>query len=511
MDPAGRHDDATRVAGSSLPDRYADPQLIARGGMGEVWRARDTVLGRLVAIKTLRLGSGTEPRATVAARFQREARAVASLSSHRSVVTIYDVGETNDGVPLMTMQWLEGGTLAQVRAPEPDEVVRWMGQVADALDAAHRAGIVHRDVKPGNVLLDEHRDAHIGDFGIASIADQSDHLTLTGAVVGTATYMAPEQARGESADARSDQYALAAMAFELLAGRRPFQREAPLAEALAALSEPVPSASWLAPRLGDQVDAVFAHALAKVPADRYASCSAFVAALGAALDAPALPTTEEVPAIVAAPHPRVMRAPRADRPRRAGMRRRVGLRQLLAGAAVLGCLALLALFLRDPAPSQEPDSGPTNPGATTRTEPDEADQPTDATPTATEPEAPAETTTAPARAPEQPAPEQPAATDEPARTPDGAPLSRAGAVALHEQAFTRLQQRRYAEALPMAQRALAALGGVSPYEAFANYNVGASLAGLGRCSEALRYLDRSEQLQGSRGEIDAVRAGCRGR
>ena len=193
--------------------------------MAGVWEAQDQILGRAVAVKVLASHLSEDSRAR--ARFSREARAAAGLSSHPHVVTIYDVGE-HDGRVFMVMELMRGGTvgdrLRAGRAVSDETALRWLREAAGALDAAHDAGIVHRDIKPGNLLLDERDRLAIADFGIARLA-MEDQLTATGQVLGTASYISPEQAVGEPAAPASDRYALAVVAFELLTGEKPFRAE----------------------------------------------------------------------------------------------------------------------------------------------------------------------------------------------------------------------------------------------------------------------------------------------
>ena len=193
----------------SLPDRYRVVRHLASGGMAAVWEAHDELLDRDVAVKILAPHLGEDERAR--RRFQREARAAAGLSSHPHVVTIYDVGE-HAGRVFMVMEIMRGGTLGDRlksgREIPPATAARWMREAAEALDAADDAGVVHRDIKPGNLLLDGQERLAVADFGIARVAWE-DQLTLTGQVLGTAAYISPEQAMGEPATAASDRYSLA--------------------------------------------------------------------------------------------------------------------------------------------------------------------------------------------------------------------------------------------------------------------------------------------------------------
>lgn len=266
-----------------LPPRYHEPQRIGHGGMGEIYRARDEMLGRRVAIKILADRYAQDE--SVRARFKREALSAARLSSEPHVVDIYDVGEWNDR-PFIVMEFLPGGSLEDVLrregAPDPGQALVWLEQAARALDAAHAQGVVHRDVKPANLLLDHEGDVHVADFGIATAAGL-DSMTRTGTVLGTAGYLAPEQALGERATPASDRYGLAIVAFELLTGSRPFSGDTPAVEASAHVHAPVPNASSRRSDLPPQVDAVFHRALAKDPAQRHESCAELVADLRRAL------------------------------------------------------------------------------------------------------------------------------------------------------------------------------------------------------------------------------------
>src|SRR3954462_8111697 len=271
---------ASRVA---LPDRYRGVRHIANGGMAAVWAAEDEVLMRLVAVKVLSPAYAEEESARM--RFSREARAGAKLGDHPNIVTVFDVGE-HEGLPFMVMEHFAGGSVGdRLRQEEPiprPTAVRWLREAASALDHAHRHDVVHRDVKPGNLLLDERGRCAVGDFGIATVASETS-VTLTGQVLGTASYISPEQAVGEPATAASDRYALAVVAFQLLTGERPFAVDHPAAQARAHVQARVPDATDVAPDLPAAVDAVLRDGLAQDPADRPATGQDLVDRLEAAL------------------------------------------------------------------------------------------------------------------------------------------------------------------------------------------------------------------------------------
>ncbi|MSZ77090.1 MAG: protein kinase, partial [Actinobacteria bacterium] len=248
--------------------------------MGQVWRATDTTLDREVAVKLLKVEYADAP--AFRARFESEARHAASLQ-HPGIAAVYDVGEarTADGTqrPYLVMELVEGQPLSVLlRAGEPmDTAVAQdlMAQAADALSAAHAAGIVHRDVKPANLLVTAQRQLKITDFGIARAATEAG-LTQTGQVMGTPQYLSPEQARGTTATAASDVYSLGCVAFECLAGRRPFVADSPVTTALAHINQPVPE---LPAQVPADLARVVRRAMAKAPADRFADAAAFAAAL----------------------------------------------------------------------------------------------------------------------------------------------------------------------------------------------------------------------------------------
>jgi tRNA A-37 threonylcarbamoyl transferase component Bud32/tetratricopeptide (TPR) repeat protein len=424
-----------------LPARYRDVERIARGAMGDIYRATDSTLGRVVAVKVL-----AEPYVEdepARKRFAREARAAARLSGNPGIVTIYDVGEAAER-PYIVMEYMGGGSLEQRLAngaQPPAQAVRWLEQVARALDHAHANGVVHRDVKPANLLLDRDGNVHVADFGIASAAWMAS-LTTAGTVLGTAGYLAPEQAAGERATPASDRYALAIVAYELLTGERPFASESPTAEAAAHVSAPVPPIS----RRGDlpvELDALFERALAKHPEDRYATCAEFVAALRGSFGAAAGRTRAFAVAPPAVP-PRI--------------RRGTPIWPLVAAGvgAVVVVAVVLGVVLSGTSPTTHAGTAPRHWRA-------------------------ARTVAAP--------------TIDPHSLNDRAwALMKRGRFA---SALPLLQR-----AVP----SLAGAGPADPYEGFATYNLGYTLLQLGRCADARPYLQHARQLEPDRSEVDSALA-----
>ena len=264
---------------------YRIEAFLARGSTGEVYRARDERLGRAAALKIL--PPWLEEDASARERFLAEARAAASLD-HPNVLPVYEAGDEG-GTLWIAMRLAEGRDLRELLRREgalsPERAVAILAGIAGALDAAHARGILHRDVKPGNVLLaaDGSGDhAYLADFGLATVA-RSHGLTRTGEVLGTIDYISPEQARGEPLDARSDVFSLAAVLFECLTGVAPFRRASELASLTARLDGPAPAASSLRSDLPEGLDAVLARGLARDPAERYPSAGALAAAAAAAV------------------------------------------------------------------------------------------------------------------------------------------------------------------------------------------------------------------------------------
>ena len=252
-----------------LAGRYRLTDRIAAGGMGEVWRGEDVLLNRAVAVKLLPTGRAGDE--SFLARFRAEARYAASLS-HPGIARVYDYGESAEfGGAYLIMELVKGEPLSAILARagrlSPDATLDIVGQAARALDAAHQAGIVHRDIKPGNLLVAAGGTTKITDFGIATAvrAAQASHLTETGMVMGTAMYVSPEQATGAPVDASSDIYSLGVVAYECLAGHVPFMASEPLAIAYAHKHAPVPA---LPPDVPQPVADLVYDMLAKTPAGR---------------------------------------------------------------------------------------------------------------------------------------------------------------------------------------------------------------------------------------------------
>jgi eukaryotic-like serine/threonine-protein kinase len=271
----------------SLVAGYRLEAQVGAGGFAVVFRARDQRLDRQVALKILAPALSAD--AAFRRRFIAESRAAAAVADPH-VIPVYEAGEA-DGVLFIAMQFVIGGDLRGVLEREgplpPDRAVEFLSPVASALDAAHGAGLVHRDVKPGNILVDARpgRPDHVylSDFGVSKGATSSVSLTGTGVFLGTPDYSAPEQIQGRAVDERTDQYALACVAYQLLAAAVPFERDQGMAVLLAHLSEPPPSLGARRPGLPEAADAVLARGMAKVPEKRYESCRDFADALREAL------------------------------------------------------------------------------------------------------------------------------------------------------------------------------------------------------------------------------------
>ncbi len=275
MSAAQREPATAQVLGA----RYRLEERIASGGMGTVWAAHDDTLDRQVAVKVLNEGLSHDER--FVERFRREALAVAGLA-HPNIAGVFDYGE-QEGQPYIVMELLHGETLAErVRregAMDPALVARIGADVADALAEAHRRELVHRDVKPANVMVTERGDVKVMDFGIAASAAGGTGLTGTGMVMGTARYLSPEQASGGSATPASDLYSLGAVLYELLTGEPPFDRKTPVGTAMAHVRDPVRPVRELRPDAPPHLAALIEQCLAKDPAARPASAADLAVAL----------------------------------------------------------------------------------------------------------------------------------------------------------------------------------------------------------------------------------------
>ncbi len=282
-------DDGSRI----LAGRYEVGELIGRGGMAEVHIGHDTRLGRTVAIKVLRSDLARDP--SFQARFRREAQAAASLN-HPAIVAVYDTGEdvvTEPSgvvahVPFIVMEYVEGHTVRDIlrdgNAVPIEEAAEITAGVLSALEYSHHAGIVHRDIKPANVMLTPTGAVKVMDFGIArAVADSAATMTQTQAVIGTAQYLSPEQARGETVDARSDLYSTGCLLFELLTGRPPFIGDSPVAVAYQHVREAAPTPSSIASDIPETLDRITLKALAKERDSRYSTAAEFRADLEAAV------------------------------------------------------------------------------------------------------------------------------------------------------------------------------------------------------------------------------------
>jgi eukaryotic-like serine/threonine-protein kinase len=360
-----------------LAGRYAIRRRIAGGGMGEVWEATDTVLERPVAIKVLSPALAGDER--FLERFRREARAAAGLT-HPNVAQVYDYGE--DGrTRFIVMELLQGETLAarlgrEKRLP-PEEAASIGAQTADALEAAHRAGVVHRDVKPGNIMLTPDGGVKVMDFGIAAAAHDTS-LTATGSLLGTAMYMAPEHVSGDPATPASDVYALAVVMYEALTGAPPFEMETPVATAAAHVHTAPAPLLTRAPDVPAPLAAAVERGLAKDPSDRPSSAAAFAGLLRAgsgAVGSPSAPTVElrtrrtdplPTPGAGAVTETLPSRRPRPEKGTG-------GLRWAIVPGAVIAGLLLWALLSAalggggssTPPPARSPSNAPSSPPTAT--------------------------------------------------------------------------------------------------------------------------------------------------
>ncbi len=326
--------------------QYQVMEELGRGAMGVVFRGLDPAIGRQVAIKIIRAQpfATAEEGAALRQRFAREASAAGKLS-HGNIVTIYQLGEQN-GLPYMVMEFVAGSSLEgmlsnHTRVP-PDKALSILAQIADALDYAHSEGIVHRDVKPANVLVRTDGRVKITDFGIARISTQT--ITQTGVRVGTPAYMAPEQVTGTKVDGRADQFSLAVMAFQMLAGCKPFEAETDHAIMFKIVTQEPVALHVMNPAFSPNMSAALNRALAKEPEQRYPSCAEFIRELSRA--------TASSPVAVEAERPTVTMPVQAQAAPKAPARR--GWMIAAAGGAipVLALLFLLVVWLKTSSPAR---------------------------------------------------------------------------------------------------------------------------------------------------------------
>ena len=466
------HDAARGVA---LPDRYEVTRMIGAGGMASIWAAKDTLLRRDVAIKVLAEQFAEQPK--FVERFEREARTAASLSGHPHVVTIYDVGE-HHGRSFIVMEHLAGGTFAErMRAGRPSraDVLRWLGEAASALDFAHLKGVVHRDVKPRNLLFDGLGRLVVADFGIARAVFE-DQLTASGELLGTAAYISPEQTAGEPATPASDRYALAVVAYEALTGGLPFGTGTLVELAARRTQMDPPRASERSPDLPPAVDDVLLRGLAPDPAERWDTASGLVDALAQAAAEPADPAaTAPRPAAAPPPIPRET----LGRPDVTAVRgaRRLPLPAILLGLAAVAVGLLVGLTLLDGG------------GGERRADRDRSAR-----------------QERPADRPEQTQAQSKAAAPAPAE-----PETDESGAALNDRGFQLMSAGRHEEAIPVLQRAVAAFpeGSDDLTLAYALYNLGRSLRLAGRPAEAIPVLERRLRFNNQRGVVKRELAAAR--
>ncbi|NYE36319.1 serine/threonine-protein kinase [Nocardioides cavernae] len=400
--------------------RYVLESRIATGGMGEVWAARDSVLDRPVAVKVLKTEYADDARFRT--RFATEARHAASLH-HGGIAAVFDFGEASldDGSgtprPYLVMELVEGQPLSALLRPDapldPAVAAELLAQAGDALGVAHDAGIVHRDVKPANLLVTPDRQVKVTDFGIARAAEAMA-LTETGQVLGTPAYISPEQAEGRTATAASDVYSLGVVAFECLAGRKPFVADTPVATAIAHLRNPVPELPASVPT---DLAAVVRRALAKAPEERFRDGRAFARALRepsraaaagadaatavtpAAAPAASASTTQVMPAATPAPTPAPTPTPVPTPTAAPPARRRSVPWPTIIGLVAVAAAVLLAVWLGTRDGDDQPTGSTGEPSASSPTgsaeTPDETPDETQETP---------EETAGPPETPEKPEP-----------------------------------------------------------------------------------------------------------
>ena len=435
-----------------LAGRYRTLRLIGMGGMARVFLAEDQRLGRQVAVKRLHAHSPED----IARRFQREARLGAALN-HPNLVAVYDV-ETDGESVLIVMEYVEGTDLARELKSgrlDPERAVAVIADVAAALDAVHDKGIVHRDVKPANVLLRADGTAKLGDLGIATLAEGTT-LTASGTVLGTASYMAPEQVEGEAAGPEADIYALAAVAYEALSGERAHKGDTPVQIAHSITDGPPPDVREPWPQASAAVATALMRGMAAQPEDRPRRAGDLAAELAAAVEGVAEP-----PTVVSEPTAATRPAPLAPATTHGQSSGRM-LPIAFAAAALVVLGAALFVFTGD----DGNDDGGGTPAAATET-------------TASRPDR-TETTEAPATTPQRTTPTE------------TAPTSSETASQLNDRGYALLQSGDAAGAVPVLQRSVAAFppGSTELTHAYALFNLAQALRKTGRAAEAVPLLEK---------------------
>jgi serine/threonine protein kinase len=322
-------------------------EAIGQGGMATVYKARQPAMNRSVALKVLSTPMANNP--AFLARFKQEAEMIAALE-HAHILPVYDLGD-QDGYVFIAMRYMGHGTLTARIAQGSialRDVSKWIEQIGSALGYAHQRGVVHRDVKPSNVLLDAQSNAFLADFGIAKWYEGSLNLTGSG-VIGTPQYMSPEQGQGLKIDGRSDEYALAVMAYEMIVGRPPFEAETPLAIVLKHVTEPLTPPITLNPLVPQLVSDVVAKALSKSPADRYASTEGFAQALSAAIAAGPVGHTAPLPSALPTEAVHLTKPAAAKRARRI---RPIWIGVALIALILLGVGGMVMLSANTPLPDR---------------------------------------------------------------------------------------------------------------------------------------------------------------
>lgn len=273
---------------------------VGEGGMAAVYKAYQPSMDRYVALKILPRHFAADPQ--FKERFQQEAKVLAKLQ-HPHILPVFDFGQADD-YAFIVMPYVEGGTLVSLMHKQPlpmEQIQKVISQIGDALDYAHTRGLIHRDVKPSNVLIDERENCLLMDFGLAKIVDSALHLTTSGMVMGTPAYMSPEQGLGGKFDSRSDIYSLGVILYEMATGRTPYSAETPMAVIVKLINDPLPPPRLINPVLPETVERVILKALAKNPDDRFATAGEMVKALQAAIaaappvSAPVIESQKETP------------------------------------------------------------------------------------------------------------------------------------------------------------------------------------------------------------------------